>query len=314
MVLLVLLAALAAVLVGILGNWIYDLLSVRDILPARPGPKRLAFGLLIVLILIGVGVLPELVSAGGQGVDNDATGQGAENGATSNERERLDQTAAALSSDDIIVRTRAIQELKEIGDRVEQLRDQVAVTLAAFVRDRSTYAGEAEFPDPLWQERTDVNEAMRVLAGPGFVSPDLRLDLHAVNIRRIEIDDMRADFSHVNLADARADAESHLPGVSFKDAILTGAHFDHAVFSDADLRGVTAVGAVFKDVDLRGAQFDSGSDLTDSCLIEANLEGATGLELADLTGARANNETEWPEGFDVVGHGVEVVPTDGCFS
>ena len=82
----------------------------------------------------------------------------------------------------------------------------------------------------------------------------------------------------------------------------------------ADLRGATLRGARvsacdlrsadLRDTDLRYVRFGAASDSSGwrGCnLTDALLEGA------DFRGAEFRSETIWPEGFDVVAHGLRVV-------
>jgi uncharacterized protein YjbI with pentapeptide repeats len=152
--------------------------------------------------------------------------------------------------------------------------------------------------------------AMQVISSGGFAPGPSRLALQGVDVRKIELTDMAADWSNLDLTEARVDAHSALPSIDLRDANLHKAHFDHADLSNGDLRGVQAEGTYLKDVDLRGARFDGSSNLTDACLIEANLDGAIGLDVATLTGAKANSTTTWPDGFVPEQHGVLL--TDEC--
>ncbi len=61
-------------------------------------------------------------------------------------------------------------------------------------------------------------------------------------------------------------------------------------------------------VKVNGYTIEPGADLGEAVLYEANLEGAdlarANLKRADLEGAKANEDTTWPEGFDPVAAGV----------
>jgi len=61
-------------------------------------------------------------------------------------------------------------------------------------------------------------------------------------------------------------------------------------------------GAALSGADLTEANL-TGADLTEANLTGADLTGAD-LTGADLTDARANGDTQWPDGFDPVAAGV----------
>ena len=87
----------------------------------------------------------------------------------------------------------------------------------------------------------------------------------------------------------------------------------------ADLRGADLVGADLRDTDLRGADL-AGADLSGALLHGADLRQTrfgksalghrggdpelTSIYDPEIFGARADDRTRWPEGFDTSGHGV----------
>jgi uncharacterized protein YjbI with pentapeptide repeats len=91
---------------------------------------------------------------------------------------------------------------------------------------------------------------------------------------------MQARLTGANLRGAA------LAGASLAAAHLAGAHLDQADLVGADLTSACLVGA-----DLRGA------NLAAACLTRANLDGAA------LAGARYDQRTEWPTGFNPAAHG-----------
>jgi hypothetical protein len=225
---------------------------------------------------------------------------------------RLAHAQAALASVSEFDRINGIESLQSLGDEAPSVRPQIGSMLAAFVRARAPYEGSTEYPESLAHRAPDVYRAVQVISSGGFALGEARLQLPDVDLRKIELTDMTADWSNLDLARARIDAHSELPGIILNDTNLSKAHLDHADLSNGDLRGVQAEDALLKDVDLQGAVFDGRSNLTDACLIEADLRGATGLEDANLNGVKADNTTTWPDGFRPQEHGVR--QTDGCIT
>lgn len=84
-------------------------------------------------------------------------------------------------------------------------------------------------------------------------------------------------------------SRSNLRGTS-----LFGAHLQRATFVETDLRGAVLEGAFLDGAVLKGAN-----------LRGANLRGAT-LTGAYFHGARADDLTRWPTGFDWRGAGIEL--------
>ena len=104
-----------------------------------------------------------------------------------------------------------------------------------------------------------------------------------------------ADLSGANLIEANLSG-ADLSGTDLIEANLSGANLRGANLARACLRGANLKGANLEGAYLRGAD-----------LQEANLTGAN-LEGANLEGAKANEDTTWPEGFDPEAAGVTVRP------
>jgi uncharacterized protein YjbI with pentapeptide repeats len=94
------------------------------------------------------------------------------------------------------------------------------------------------------------------------------------------------DFRGANLSEVRATR------ALFIGSDLSGADFRLADLTEADLTGANLKGANLKRANLKRANLEG-----------ANLEGAN-LRGVDLGGAKADEDTTWPEGFDPVAAGV----------
>ena len=90
-------------------------------------------------------------------------------------------------------------------------------------------------------------------------------------------------------------AASESQRASFAGAALTGAMMRSGGFEQADFTGA----------DLQDAKVE-GARLAGAVLAGADLR-CEGLGKADLRGARADEATRWPHGFDPLSHGVEVI-------
>jgi hypothetical protein len=130
-------------------------------------------------------------------------------------------------------------------------------------------------------------------------------DFSGANLRKTNFSG--ANFSGANLngvdfyeADLR---NAHLSGLDLsggemlRGADLSGADLSGANLTSADLRNVNFSGANLKGADLRGADF-AGGWRPDAKLTGANLEGAT-----------ADTNTDWPGDFDWKAAGVTVTTT-----
>jgi hypothetical protein len=108
-----------------------------------------------------------------------------------------------------------------------------------------------------------------------------------------------ANLSHANLSHAS------LPHADLCDANLWYANLSHADLWGADLCDANLRYANLSHADLRGANLSHASlgnaDLSHADLCDAN------LRRADLCDAKADADTIWPDGFDPVAAGVEML-------
>lgn len=192
--------------------------------------------------------------------------------------------------------TRAIEQLGTAGDEAITIRlggiyalerimrdsaadaTTVREVLAAFVREKATFAGE-EARGP----RIDVQAAMTVLGRNWLDStaqPFPPLDLTGVDLREADLRSAhleRTDFSEAHLEKA------HLSGAHLSAANFASAHLAGAILVDTKLKGASFLGA-----DLTGAVL-RGADMRGAVLIFANLSHVnltkTNLLGVDLTDA-----------------------------
>jgi len=108
-------------------------------------------------------------------------------------------------------------------------------------------------------------------------------DLQQANLTNVQLS--QANLSEANLS------QSDLWQADLKQANLFKANLREATLSRADFSGANLEGADFGNADLRGA----------------DLSKALNLERADLTGARYDENTQWPADFNPQAAGAEPV-------
>ena len=95
---------------------------------------------------------------------------------------------------------------------------------------------------------------------------------------------------------------------SLKKADLMKANLEGADLGSANLEGAVLLGANLKDADLGSANLAGadlwGASLENARLIAADLEDALSLGFANLKGARCNDSTTWPDGYNYRAAGV----------
>jgi len=128
-----------------------------------------------------------------------------------------------------------------------------------------------------------------------------------------------ANLTEANLAGADL-TEAHLRRAKLRRANLTGADLTKAWFEKAKLQGANLSGANLYDANFSGANL-SGANLSGLTFYGLNLSGTNlagaylyGADLkrlklsiigkADLRGAKADADTQWPKGFDPFTAGV----------
>lgn len=113
-----------------------------------------------------------------------------------------------------------------------------------------------------------------------------------------------AHASHLNFYSRDEHGWARPGHARLSGASLRGADLRYAVLAEADLSGADLSGATLEDANLRGANLRGanlgGANLTGANLCGANLTGAN-LADTDLTGAKADADTIWPDGLDKIG-------------
>lgn len=148
-----------------------------------------------------------------------------------------------------------------------------------------------------------------------FVEADLHATkLRESNLRRAtlnaadlhEADLSGANLGWANLVDTQCQAadfsDTTMMGTRFDNANLQRANLSRAILNGASLENAQLQGANLRAADLnwanlRGANL-SGADLSGAQLGWADLRGAN-LKDALLTNTRYNDETQWPDGFEL---------------
>lgn len=196
----------------------------------------------------------------------------------------------------------------------------VAEVLCAYVRDHSPWPPPANslFPSghpttdvPLLRTRaSDIQTIMTVLGRiahedsrpPKFNlrKVDLRQAvLNNSNLRGIALEGSHLEGADLIFADLRgAQLGPDLQGKVTRDlgANFTDAHLGNADLREADLNRTILTKAFLMDADLRGALM-VGTNLKGANIKGADLRGVK-LSSTTLDGARANEHTKWPEGFN----------------
>lgn len=135
----------------------------------------------------------------------------------------------------------------------------------------------------------------------------LDLDLAGADLRRYAGDKRALTGAKLRRARAnRADLTGHdLTGADLRsmrgravvlaDAVLVGADLSWADLRQADLRNADLTAALLTE-----------ADLSEADLRGADLAASRNLERVSLRNARADQDTTWPEGFDVGASGVRL--------
>jgi hypothetical protein len=215
--------------------------------------------------------------------------------------ERLTRAIDQLASKDkeVDISVGAIYSLERIAKDSPPDASSIHEVLSAYIRTRAKlpsdiesieHSKEDEYGDTflLYTRLPGVQAAMTALA-----RPPLSLD----------------SVPFLICLDFRV---SDLEGAYLRRASLFGCHFElanlkKAQLQDSNLKNATLQFADLKDACLQGAKLN-GANLENADLQRAHLEGAfvggcnfrnaKGLDEAHLKGARADERTEWPEGFD----------------
>jgi hypothetical protein len=238
--------------------------------------------------------------------------------------ERFTRAIDQLGHDQLDVRLGGIYALERIARDSAADRTTIGEVLTAFIRSHAPWpprlpgqytldAPVAEVPE-LQVRAADVQACLTVLGRGGFApaaeGQGGRLDLHAVDLRRANLRHAHLEQANLYGADLKA---AHLDGAHLERADLFGANLERVNLAEANLERAHLRAANLERANLYGANLE-GADLGAAHLERANLYG-TRLEGADLgaanlDGARADERTVWPEGFDWQAAGV-IGPGEG---
>jgi hypothetical protein len=205
--------------------------------------------------------------------------------------ERFTKAIDQLGSESIDVRLGGIYALQGLAEGPEPGYGVIARVLAAYVTTHAAWKAE-DVPGSnetnvtnelamLYSRAPDVQAAMTILAEsiPSHIKSTVALRLMNTDLRR-------ASLSGADLHNADFDG-AHLEG-----AYLFHANFANAYFLDSHLEGAALRGADFTNARLGYASFRN------ALLEGANLAEAHKIETADFSGAKVDESTIWPQGFD----------------
>jgi hypothetical protein len=215
--------------------------------------------------------------------------------------ERFTRAISQLGSDRREVQLGGIYGLEQIAKQAPDNRLVVTEVLVAYLHRRAPRSANPSTSSSteLRERAPDVQAALTVLGrrlneldplNPPH-PPDPHLDLRALDLRGADL--YQADLS---LADLR--------GADLRNAVI-----GRAGLSFADLRGADLRGARLWQTDLAGADLRQ-ADLRGTSFSEVGLLGDPEVEYerANLRNAKADERTQWPEGFDWRLAGVTMSP------
>ncbi|MCA9216442.1 MAG: pentapeptide repeat-containing protein, partial [Planctomycetales bacterium] len=158
------------------------------------------------------------------------------------------------------------------------------------------YVGESSFTRVDFSNTTWRDVA--VVTRSSFVDSDFRNATLTAVTSRSDTDFSLCDFRNATLHSAELRGTSLMAdwsNATIRDSVLRG-DLKYTRFANASLFGSQLIGSVV------GATM-SGADLS-----HASLEGTLGLSTVDLTGARYNEYTTFPAGFDPLLYGLVFMP------
>jgi hypothetical protein len=257
--------------------------------------------------------------------------------------ERYTRAIDQLGSGQGDVRIGGIYALEQIARDEEPYRGPIIEVLTAYVRGHApkshveegveTESAESVEPlrpanyvvrireiDHLRKRAPDLQAVMTILGRRTFLldpaetweildlsGVDLaHIDLHGANLCGVDLScadlsmsffrEARLDNSHLNFADFRA--------ASFVEASVTNCNMHvvdlrYSYLVDADLSHSLLQGARVNGANLEGAKFEH-------CYLHGADFRGSNLAKASVTGAKADDETRWPTGFDPKSAGIIV--------
>jgi Pentapeptide repeats (8 copies) len=209
--------------------------------------------------------------------------------------ERFSRAVSQLGSSNMDIRLGGLYELEQLARQSPEHRLVIVEVVAAYIRQHGrppakTTRSRADVPRyqnaPVPPQ--DIAAALTILGRRSIHEGDPWVNLRGARLYHFFLGQARLHQVDLALADLR--------GTSLFYADLGGAFLVLADLRGAFLAGANLRGADLGAADLRGANLGSA---------ELRREGVPD---ADLTGARANALTRWPDGFDWRGAGVEYRP------
>jgi hypothetical protein len=197
--------------------------------------------------------------------------------------ERFTRAIEQLGDERLTVRLGGIYALERIARDSERDHWTIMEVLTAFVRENAPWTKELEGSEP-GPRRSDIQAILTVLGRRERryeQEQDLRLDLRATNLRKMNIRP-----AHLERANLR--------GAHLEQANLGQAHLDGVDLRGAHLEGANLQGVHFKGADLQEARLE-GSDLRRAHLEGTSLTRVKGLTQAQLDSAMIDEHTILPD-------------------
>jgi len=225
--------------------------------------------------------------------------------------ERFTRAVDQLGSESRDVQLGGIYALQQIGRSSPEERDAIYEILAAYVRVHSPWTDPHNVAPVdvgaiprLREYQPGVQAAMLVLGRRTAGSSDVPLGLMGADLRRLRLSETyipgganleNALFWRSSLINASL-GKANLRGAKLGWTDLRHSFLEEADLRKADLRRADLRYATLKDADLRGADL-RGSDLRE----------VRHLKQANLVDAKVNDQTKWPDKFDIQAAGVVVI-------
>jgi hypothetical protein len=234
-----------------------------------------------------------------------------------------------FGSESLPTRLGGIASLEKIAATDVSMLDVVMEILTAYIRQNAPKHNEADddssegwWGEPSTRPSVDVQLALRVLGRLRNDEPPLDelmkvtdhklLDFESCNLRGANLTLGHFEGSMFHRADL---SEANLSGGFFEKAVFfrgrgaranfagnfSGASFDECDLESADFHRADLFGATFVGANLIGAKFGGAN------LCEANFGAAKFDSETQLSGAIADANTKWPDGFDFRASGVRMI-------
>jgi len=224
--------------------------------------------------------------------------------------ERFTRAVDQLGNESKDVQLGGIYALQQISRNSPDERSAIYEILAAYVRVHSPWT---EHHDP-GQVNVDAIPRLREHQ-PGVQAAMLVLGRRVAQPSAVPLALMGADLRRLRLSDTYIPGGANFENVLFWRSSLINAGLGKANLRGAklgwtDLRYSFLEDANLREADLRRADMRRahlrGADLRGADLRGSDLRGIENLDRANLSHAKANDQTKWPETFDIEAAGVVV--------